>query len=149
MSCASYITSNIIVFLEQAIPKDFRKICCQFFRTTCSLYFTDPNSDVINENFFSPKHGRVTYHLKALDMLIKIYDRAMGSKSSGKELLSKNGIKSCISIIGTALLQRSHNIVMSDYNIKSLFNWCHICDDCITHSIALFLGWYDQGRVSR
>ena len=54
------------------------------------VYFTDPNSDVINENFFSPKHGRVTYHLKALDMLIKIYNRTMGSKSTGKELLSKN-----------------------------------------------------------
>jgi len=36
------------------------------------VYFTDPNSDVINEKKNSPKHGRVTYHLKALDMLIKI-----------------------------------------------------------------------------
>ena len=53
------------------------------------VYFTDLNSDVINEKFFSPKHGRVAYHLKALDMLIKIYNRTMGSKSTGKELLSK------------------------------------------------------------
>jgi len=68
------------------------------------VYFTDPNSDVINEKNFSPKHGQVTYHLKALDMLIKIYNRTMGSKPRGKELLSKNGIKSCISIIGKALL---------------------------------------------
>jgi len=37
--------------------------------------------NIINEKFFSPKHGQVTYHLKALDMLIKIYNR--------KELLSK------------------------------------------------------------
>ena len=53
------------------------------------VYFTDPNSDVINEKIFSPKHDRVTYHLKALDMPIKIYNRTMGSKSTGKELLSK------------------------------------------------------------
>jgi len=66
------------------------------------VYFTDPNSDVINENFFYPKHGRVTYNLKALGMVIKIYNRTMGSKSTAKELLSKNGIKSCISIIGKA-----------------------------------------------
>jgi len=89
--------------LEQAIPKDFRKNMLPIFFGP-NVYFTDPSSDVINENFFSPKHGRVTYHLKALGMLIKIYDRTMGSKSTGKELLSKNGIKSCISIIGKAFL---------------------------------------------
>ena len=92
-----------MTFSEQAIPKDFRKICCQFF-SDHNVYFTDPNSDVKNENFFSPKHGRVTYHLKALDMLIKIYDRTMGSKSTGKELLSKNGIKSRISNVSLLYL---------------------------------------------
>jgi len=60
------------------------------------VYFTDPNSDVINENFFSPKHGQVAYHLKALDMLIKIYNRTMGSKSTGKELLSKKLVEGLI-----------------------------------------------------
>ena len=68
------------------------------------VYFTDPNSDVINEKKFSPKHGQVTYHLKALDMLIKIYNRTMGSNQQERSYCQKNGIKSCISIIGKALL---------------------------------------------
>ena len=89
MSCATLITSNVMTFSEQASPKDFRKICCQFFFGP-HVYFTDLNSDVINEKIFSPKHGRVAYHLKALDMLIKLYNRTMGLKSTGKELLSKN-----------------------------------------------------------
>jgi len=101
MSCASYITSNIMVFWNKQHLRILEKYVANFFFGP-HVYFTDPNSDVINEIFFSPKHGRVIYHLKALGMLIKIYNRTMGSKSTGKELLSKNWIKSCISIIGKA-----------------------------------------------
>jgi len=89
-----------MVFWNKQHLRILEKYVANFFGP--HVYFTDLNSDVINEKNFSPKHDRVTYYLKALDMPIKIYNRTMGSKSTGKELLSKNGIKSCISIIGKA-----------------------------------------------